>query len=349
MRTYNELTRNPLTILQLKQIYSNALVKYNQPLMLYIDTPFCMTTCKFCNCRPYYAVCQGEQYRKYYKYLNYLLEEFKDFLVEFMPVDVYFGGGTPFFMDTPTMKQVFNSIPDFKLIKNKVMEGHPALLAECKLQLLIDNGFNYISLGVQTFNKELLISQNRLGFDFEKVKSRIRTLRENGVVVNCDLITYIDEVSTDRIKLFRQDLERMIDLEPDMVTCYYNFYNLKTMADENRNLVENDEFTFNAVRRYRSEIVRFARQNNFTLPVDMKQFLSKEDILDNMTYTPHIYLNDKREPHAYSCSGFPHFRENEIALGLGGFEHHVVYGHINREFHYEMRLTNDKLVLEQLC
>lgn len=348
MRTYGDLIRTPVTLDTVLNKYDNALTESDLPLMLYIDTPFCMKACKFCNCRPVEARCQGKEYKAYYPYLLNLINECTPLLMKHKPLDVYFGGGTPFFMDTPTMLSVFNSIPNFKDIPNKAIEGHPALLADSKLKLLIDYKFTYVSLGVQTFNKDILENQNRLGFDFDKTKRKIRELREAGIVVNCDIITYLESVDSNSLKIFRQDLEMVRELEPDLITCYYDFYQLKTYQDENQNLVEEDKFTLDAIRRYRSEMVKFCRKFNATLPVDFAKFLNPGEILKAPTYTTHIYLNGECGTPNYSCSGFPNFKTEEIALGLGGYEHHVTYGHIKRDYNYEIRLKDGEMLLEEL-
>lgn len=348
MRIYTELNRTPIDLSYIKDKYYHALEKYKTPLMLYIDTPFCMRNCKFCNCRPYEAKCGGKEYTEYYEYLLKMLDEFSDLIRDNPPSDIYFGGGTPLYMNTSTMESIFSTIPNFMNIPHKIMEGHPALLANSKIDLLIQNKFTYISLGVQSFNLEVLQSQNRLPFDFELVKTKIQRLRANNITVNCDLITYLNGVSEHELAIFSKDLHTMLDLSPDMVTCYYDFYKLKTTQLENRELAQKDDDTLKWIRRYRSTMVKFARKNNLSIPVDSKLFLSEENILNTPTYTTQIYLGDKQKEHAYSCSGFPNYHPKEIALGLGGYGHHVTYGHINREFNYEMRLMNKGLVLEEL-
>lgn len=348
MRTYNQLDRTKVDYSYVEDKFREGLTRTGLPLMLYIDTPFCMKACKFCNCRPYEAKCGGEQYNEYYPYLYDSIDKFRNLLLDFPPVDIYFGGGTPFFMDSQTMQTVFDTIPNFKEIPNKVMEGHPGLLSDKKLQLIIDNKFSYISLGVQTFNKELLDSQNRIPIDFEKTKEKIKIMQDNGIVVNCDLITFIDHVGDDALELYRQDLEKIRELGPDTVTCYYNFYKLRTQQYENQELVKEDKETLEWIRKYRSEMVRFARRNNYTMHYDFKTFLSIEHIKNNPTLTTQIFLTGRKSPHKYSCSGFPNYRPNEIALGIGGYEHHITYGHIGRDFSYEMRLKDSEPLLEEL-
>lgn len=348
MRVYNEMSRRRLTIKELKELYRIRLRETGQPLMLYIDTPFCMKICTFCNCRPFLSHCGGKDYYEYYKYLLSLLDSYKDLIEEFPPTEIYFGGGTPFLMDTKIMTAVFEAIPGFLEIPYKMIEGHPALMAESKMKLLSKNKFSYVSLGVQTFDESTLISQNRIGFNFEKVKDKIARVRADGAVVNCDLITYLNGVNKGELIQLRKDLNTMRELGPDMVSCHYDFYKLKTTQDEKGNLITLDSEMIRAVKRYRSEIVRFVRKNNYTMNVDMKYFLSDKAIRESPTLTPPIYLSNKREGHTYTCSGYPNFAENEIVLGLGGYENHITYGHINTEFNYEIRMANSEVIIEEI-
>ena len=114
MKTYNDLIRTVISPEYLMENFSRALDETGLPLMLYVDMPFCMRACKFCNCRPYEAKCGGKEYNEYFTYLYNLIETFRPLLEKYTPQDIYFGGGTPFFMDTPTLTELFSRIPNFK-------------------------------------------------------------------------------------------------------------------------------------------------------------------------------------------------------------------------------------------
>jgi coproporphyrinogen III oxidase-like Fe-S oxidoreductase len=348
--TYSELKRTRITFNELLKKYDDYLTAHpNQRLDLYIDTPFCMEVCKFCNCRPVKGVVGSPSYYQYFNYLHNLIEATSDLLKKFPPTDIYFGGGTPVFTDSKMLQTTFDKIPNFKGTKNKAIEIHPALLSDGKAKLLKDYGFNYLSLGVQTFNSDILKDQTRYPFDIDKVNKVLERFRNTDTVINCDIITYLNEVSTTALKQFQSDLQTCKDLlNPDLITCQYNFYNLNTRSTSDQEYVDLDEHTLDAVRRFRAEMVKFCRKNNILLDFTPKEFLSEEHIIKTLKLTPPIYLNSKRNPTSYSCTGFPHYSEEEVAIGLGGYENHICYGHIGKEFNYEMHLVNGEPIIEEL-
>ena len=81
---------------------------------------------------------------------------------------IYFGGGTASLMNVDVMKRIFDAIPNFKEIKNKAIEFHPSTLSAEKVQTIIDYKFSFVSIGIQTFDEEMLKSVNRNKVDVEK-------------------------------------------------------------------------------------------------------------------------------------------------------------------------------------
>lgn len=348
MKTYSTVDRVNISREELKDMYYRELSNSNSDIKLYIDTPFCMRSCKFCNCRPYVTKCGSDEYKRYYEYLLDMINFFSDLLHKHTPSDIYFGGGTPSFIDSNTLSELLSSIPKIEQVRNKTIECHPGLLSDKKIDILNTYKFNYFSIGIQTFDINNLKSQNRIGIDIELLKAKVDKLKLNGAVVNIDLLTFMNDVSNRELDILDSDLDLCKYVMPDIITAYFNFYKLNTIHNSNNELISLDYDTYKWVREYRRRILRFIRNNNYSTDVSFRELLSKDNITNNLLYSPLIYTNTKRVPHNYDCSGFPHFSDKQIALGIGGYKTHVCYGHIRRQFNYEMKLTDDGVLIQAL-
>ncbi|KUK51011.1 MAG: Oxygen-independent coproporphyrinogen III oxidase [candidate division TA06 bacterium 32_111] len=94
------------------------------------------------------------------KYFDTLIFEIYDRKKIFEEVDtIYFGGGTPSSVDKKYIKnimEVLNQKYDLKNLREVTIEMNPESIDKEKLNFYKELGFNRFSLGVQSFNDELL-------------------------------------------------------------------------------------------------------------------------------------------------------------------------------------------------
>uniref|UniRef100_A0A7C3J6L4 Heme chaperone HemW n=1 Tax=candidate division WOR-3 bacterium TaxID=2052148 RepID=A0A7C3J6L4_UNCW3 len=134
---------------------------------IYIHIPFCKSKCFYCN-----FVSGKFDDIVIKKYFESLLFEINDRKKIFEKVDtIYFGGGTPSFVDKKYIKDVMDVLKenyDLKNVKEVTIEMNPESIDKEKLNFYKEIGFNRFSLGVQSFNDDLLKVLGRVS-DSEKI------------------------------------------------------------------------------------------------------------------------------------------------------------------------------------
>ncbi len=124
----------------------------NKPQSLYIHIPFCTHICAYCD---FPKVFYNEKWADAY------LECLKDELVEknaFRPFNtVYIGGGSPSSLNVSQLETLLKMIePMTKDAIEVTLEANPEDLDERKVCLMAKYHITRVSLGVQTFNENLL-------------------------------------------------------------------------------------------------------------------------------------------------------------------------------------------------
>lgn len=118
----------------------------------YVHIPFCDSICYYCDfCR----VHSNGEIRK--KWLNQITLEIKEKKLDHLDT-LYFGGGTPSSLNLDEFKKLATL---FQPAKEWTVECNPDSLDEEKIKLYKEFGVNRISLGVQSFNDDLLKTINR--------------------------------------------------------------------------------------------------------------------------------------------------------------------------------------------
>jgi putative oxygen-independent coproporphyrinogen III oxidase len=139
----------------------------------YIHIPFCEHICHYCDFNKVFLKGQPVD-----EYLQTLDKEMVMTLSQYPPETietVFVGGGTPTSLTERQLYTLCESINNnLPISKNReyTFEANPGDLSIGKLQILKDAGVNRISLGVQTFNNDLLKSIGRV----HRAKDVIRSI-----------------------------------------------------------------------------------------------------------------------------------------------------------------------------
>ncbi len=130
---------------------------------IYLHSPFCRTLCSFC----YYAVLPGKGIERAETYVDYLVREmamYADVLADAECESIYFGGGTPTFLDDALLTRIFEALhAHFRIdpAAEVTIEAAPDTLGRAKLEHLRSLGVNRLSYGIQTLDETLLAGMNR--------------------------------------------------------------------------------------------------------------------------------------------------------------------------------------------
>ena len=179
---------------------------------VYIHIPFCMDICSYCDfCKFYYNEYMVD------KYLNALEEEinkkYKGEVIE----TIYIGGGTPSSLSIEQLERLFNILNVFnKDIKEFTFECNIENIDEDKVKLITSYGVNRISIGVQTFNGNLLSFLNRK-HKKKDVKYKIEMIKKYINNINVDLMYAIPG---EDIEILNNDIKLVIDLDINHISTY---------------------------------------------------------------------------------------------------------------------------------
>ncbi|MEG0075626.1 MAG: radical SAM family heme chaperone HemW [Eubacterium sp.] len=129
-------------------------------LGFYIHIPFCQSKCRYCD----FASWSGYSDTEIATYFEKLIKEIRLFAKKNNQIKVgtiYFGGGTPSYVNNRFIEQVMECIEscfivDFKLTDERTIEMNPASLTLEKAQAYRKMGFNRVSIGLQATQNHLL-------------------------------------------------------------------------------------------------------------------------------------------------------------------------------------------------
>ncbi len=189
-------------------------------LGLYIHWPFCPSQCTFCRC----SMLVPDRNRDMEGAMIALKDEMSQFREVFKGMEfssVYMGGGTPTFMTDQMLDDFLSHMhQSFQFSRSAQIytEASPSTLTPKKLDILLKHGFNRITVGVQTFDDELLKKLNRTG----QTKAKVRDIFEKMSHIP-NLITDVDlmiSMEGQKAPIFVKDMEEIIHLRPRCIHLY---------------------------------------------------------------------------------------------------------------------------------
>lgn len=201
---------------------------------LYIHIPFCIKKCGYCD----FVSFEGKKPDQWGEYRNELLGEIRSYgesIAEDYLVDtIFFGGGTPSLLNAKIIREIIDQIKDsFKVIIDAeiTIEANPGTLTREKLSRYLSAGINRLSLGVQSFDDNLLMLLGRLHGKRE-VLDAYRMARDVGFKnISLDLMFAIPNQS---IESWEATINEAIDLDPEHISFYELSYEEGTPFNEAR-------------------------------------------------------------------------------------------------------------------
>ncbi len=191
------------------------------PLGLYIHLPFCRKRCDFC----YFRVYTDKNHSEIEAYLDAVLREAsvvsrQAFLAGRTLDFIYFGGGTPSYLSgkqlTHLMEGLRAALP-WDTPSEVAFECEPGTLSERKLEVIREFGVNRLSLGVENFDDDILVGNNRAHRSMEVYRAWEWLERVGFEQVNLDLIAgMIGETDAK----WAHSVAETVRLAPDAVTVY---------------------------------------------------------------------------------------------------------------------------------
>jgi oxygen-independent coproporphyrinogen-3 oxidase len=184
---------------------------------LYVHIPFCARICPYCAF--YKELLDRSQTPRFCAALLFELRvHAKD--RQLRPSTIYFGGGTPTALTTSQLESLLGGLCDALDLSDLIewtIEANPGSVSATKTALLRRVGINRISLGVQSWDDELLKLLGR-EHNAEQAAQSFEIFRAAGFSnINVDLMFGLPGQTIDQ---WRETLERTIALGPEHVSTY---------------------------------------------------------------------------------------------------------------------------------
>jgi oxygen-independent coproporphyrinogen-3 oxidase len=184
---------------------------------LYVHIPFCARICPYCAF--YKEQLDRSQTDRFCQAILRELDQHEEALW-LAPKTIYFGGGTPTALTTSQLEFLldgFHRRLDLSKVVEWTMEANPGSVSARKAGILRKFGVNRISLGVQSWDEDLL---KLLGREHSAPQAResLPILRDAGFSnINVDLMFGLPG---QKIEQWRATLENTISLRPEHISAY---------------------------------------------------------------------------------------------------------------------------------
>lgn len=189
-----------------------------EKISIYLHIPFCKKKCGYCDFLSWVPRAQYEMD----KYIDYLLKEidlYHTVLEEKEIHSIFFGGGTPSMLGHKALVRILKELKKYRVSKDCeiTLEANPESFINLDGKKLVKEGFNRLSLGVQSGSQSILKTMERI-HTAQEAKEAFLYARECGFGnINVDFISSVPGEKS-------LDVERSIDwiasMEPDHVSLY---------------------------------------------------------------------------------------------------------------------------------
>ncbi|QCI16197.1 radical SAM family heme chaperone HemW [Buchnera aphidicola] len=188
------------------------------PISLYIHIPWCLKKCGYCDFYSYVSKTTIPEK----KYIDNLLKDFEQdlSLVGNREINtIFIGGGTPSLLKNESIEYLLNSIKKRSIVSNVAeitIEANPKILEYQKFVNYKKCGINRFSIGIQTFNSNLLKKIERT-YDFLEAIYSIQESKKNNCNLNLDLMYGLPDQLLENAIL---DLQYAIKYHPAHISWY---------------------------------------------------------------------------------------------------------------------------------
>ena len=184
---------------------------------IYVHIPFCARICPYCAFYKERADASQTQ-----RFCEAILRELDQARARFplQPQTIFFGGGTPTALTSAQLEFLlrgFDERLDLSKLQEWTVEANPGSVSSRKAKLLRSCGVNRISLGVQSWDDELLKTLGR-EHNAAQAEESFQILREAGLDnLNVDLMFGLPGQS---LSCWEKTLDRTVALRPEHISTY---------------------------------------------------------------------------------------------------------------------------------
>src|ERR1700681_2231174 len=184
---------------------------------IYVHIPFCARICPYC---AFYKTLMDRSQTQ--RFCQAILRELEQHIAsrKILPSTIYFGGGTPTALSTTQLEFLlrgFRERLDLSEVREWTIEANPGSVSARKADMLQRFGVNRISLGVQSWDEQLLKILGR-EHNAQQAEKSFFILRDAGFSnINVDLMFGLPGQAREQ---WRATLEKTIALQPEHISAY---------------------------------------------------------------------------------------------------------------------------------
>ena len=243
------------------------------PLGIYVHVPFCRSKCQYCD---FYSLTSKDD-KLMDSFIDATCRHIKEAgaLAPDHKVDtIYFGGGTPSFFGADGMASILTAIRrsfDVASDAEITFEANPDSVSDKLLRRLRSEGFNRVSMGIQTDDDAILQKLGR-PHNYDQAVTAVERIRRAGFRnLSLDLMYGLPG---QKLEDWQATVENVLKLRPEHISCYglkveegtplYEVQELCDLADDDMQadmyLAAIEIFKNHGYRQY--EISNFCRKGN---------------------------------------------------------------------------------------
>ena len=188
------------------------------PAGIYIHIPFCAIKCMYCD---FYSIADRENsIPKFIEALTQEIEQCKIDVSKWTFDTIFIGGGTPSLLEANSIELLLSRLHDkydLANIKEITIEANPGEAPKDRLKAFKEMGINRISIGVQSFQPDLLKFLTRIHNQSQIFETYDNARNAGFENINCDLIYSIPgQTWTD----WSEDLNTINTMNPEHISAY---------------------------------------------------------------------------------------------------------------------------------
>jgi len=206
-------------------------------LSLYVHIPFCKAKCNYCDFLSF-GGCDYSQHKQYINALCKEIQAYRTIAGEYTLKTIFFGGGTPSFIEASFIEQVMQTIGSVFEVDDHAeitIEGNPDSLLKDKLAVYRRAGMNRLSIGLQSANDDLLKTLGRV-HNYDQFVAAYSSARQVGFSnINVDVMSGLPGETKES---YVRTLAKVVELQPEHISAYSLIVEEGTPLCKNEELLE---------------------------------------------------------------------------------------------------------------
>ena len=183
-------------------------------LVLYLHLPYCAKICSYCLLSAERPDGAGA-IERYVEAMVRELARHGEILAGLPLTRLHVGGGTPTLLSAVALRRLLGAARTAFGPSPGSVEAHPSTTTREKLEVMLAQGVERVSLGVESLTPQVLARVNRADQTFARVVSAVRAAHELGMSVNVDLLAGLPGETAES---FERSLQQTLELPIDALS-----------------------------------------------------------------------------------------------------------------------------------